>query len=61
MLDEQKKELERLVEANEQMKGPRVIIDYAISLACSFSPDIYNGLNHEMTEFVEELYRNKYL
>lgn len=51
--------LEDLIAANEELKGYRVIIDYAIALACEYSnnPSVQNKL---MTEHAETLYKGKY-
>jgi hypothetical protein len=59
MNEEQKQQLERLVEANEETGGSRAVIDYAISLAVACSVEKY-GLDDEMTNFVEELYKENY-
>jgi len=52
MTKKQKLALIELVKTNEQFKGYRVVIDYAISLACIDNPD----LDKEMTDFVQKLY-----
>ena len=56
---EQQKNLIELVDTNEQFKSPRVLIDYAISLATSFANQGYE-INKEMTDYVEKLYKEKY-
>lgn len=57
MNKKQKEALEDLVRANEEVQGPRVVIDYAILLAGTF---IDKYINEEMTNYVEELYKSKY-
>ena len=59
MNEEQTTNLEELVATNEQFKGARVTIDYAIALAVSFAEN-KNDLNKTMTDYVEKLYAEKY-
>lgn len=58
MTENQKQALQELVSCNEHFKGYRVVVDYAISLVCAFKTAY--GLNKELTDFVEDLYNNKY-
>lgn len=60
MTNEQENVLRELVKSNEELKGPRVIIDYAIMLAISFYEGNTSNLGQEMTDFVEELYKELY-
>ena len=60
MSEDQKAALEALVETNEQLDGPRIVIDYAITLACEVASPGHIDLNRQMTDFVETLYRDKW-
>lgn len=57
MNEQQKRALEQIVDANEELKGVRIVIDYAIQFCCEFAG---YSMNKEMTDYVEELYKNKY-
>lgn len=52
--------LKKLVEVNEESKGFRYIIDYAISFALqSFPIEKHETIRKEMENFVEKLYEQK--
>lgn len=55
MNEDQKKALADLVKVNEETKGARIVIDYAILLVGRFQSES-RGLNSEMTDYVQNIY-----